>query len=270
MINRVAISMVNNPDGKRFLDANKDQIIAFASTPDTRWKDSQTADAEKPMHWFQMDRYGTTSMGEGVADLILGRAQQELGQDFVKTNGLAMWRISDMYAKLVQALKTGDFQRAVQVAGTMGHYVGDMTQPMHSTSNYDGQSIHHPGVHKYYETTLVDHLDAGHLYDTVLASAGERRTGLERSIGNDMDQSELQHAAYSEAEDAFTALNDILGKMDSNHPDDAYLTADLQPRLARASALLGKILDVAFTTSGVQNLPTASVNASEPSWISMN
>jgi hypothetical protein len=151
----------------------------------------------------------------------------------------------------------------------MGHYVGDMTQPMHATANYDGQSINKPGIHKYYETTLVDHLDAGRLAGAVLASGGPRRSELERTIGNNMNAIQLQHLAYGEAAVAYDSLEPVLNKF-VNSVDDVWLTSDLQPRLARASALLAKIWDVAFVTAGVTAAPTTSVNASEPAWMPLN
>lgn len=266
-VNRIAISMVANPQAKRFLDANSQQIIRFANTPDVKWKQGPNVDIEKPMHWFEMDAYGGNRFGDGLSELPFQRAQQELGKDYVQKYGSAMWRVSDFYVQLVAALKKGDFKRAVQVAGVMGHYVGDMTQPMHASSDYDGQSINKPGVHKYYETTLVDRMSDQHLFDSVQRFAGERRSGLERSIGNDLATEELQKVSWTEADDAFNALKSVYDRFDQGNPDDQWLSTDLMPRVARASALLGKIWDVAFTVAGTQNLPANSVNANDPEWI---
>lgn len=268
-VNRVAISMVANPQAKKFLDANSQQIIKFSNTPDVKWKSGPNANLEKPMHWFEMDGYGRSRLGETLADLTVSRAESELGKDFVNKHGFAMWRVSDFYVQLVAALKKGDFKKAVQIAGVMGHYVGDMTQPMHATTDYDGQSINKPGVHKYYETTLVDRIDENHLFDSTQKIAGERRSGLERSIGNDLENTELQHVSWSEADDAFNALEAVYNKFEAANPDDQWLTKDLTPRIARASALLGKIWDVAFTVAGTQNLPASNVGAEDPEWIPM-
>ena len=265
-VNRIAISMVSNPQAKRFLDANSAQIVEFSKIPDIKWKSGPNAEKEKPMHWFQMDGYNSNRFGEELADFILGKAQDELSKEFITKNGSAMWRVSDFYVQLVEALRAGNFKRAIQVAGVMGHYVGDMTQPMHASSDYDGQSRNNPGVHKYYETTLVDRLDDAHLFDSVQRSAGERRSGLERSIGNDLDNAELQHVSWSDAGDAFNALETVYDHMKSNNNDDAWLESDLKPRIGRASALLGKIWDVAFFTAGTQNLPTTNLGVTAPEW----
>lgn len=268
-VNRVAITMTANPSAKKFLDANSREIVQFANTPDNKWKAGETREKERPMHWFEMDAYSKNRLGQSLTDLPFTKAEEELGKDYVGQYGLAMWRISDFYVQLVEAIKSKNFKRAVQVAGVMGHYVGDMTQPMHATSDYDGQSINKPGVHKYYETTLVDQIDGDHLFDSVQQVAGERRSALERSVGNDLENSELQKISWGEAEDSLKALEAVYKRFDQETPEDKWLTADLVPRVGRAAALLGKIWDVAFTVAGVDKLPTDGVGAEEPEWIPM-
>jgi hypothetical protein len=269
-VNRIAIDMVANPEAKKFLSANSVQIIRFANTPDVKWKSGPSASIEKPMHWFEMDGYNGNRFGEELPNMVFGRVRDELGQDFVGKYGLAMWRVSDFYVQLVAAIKKGDFKRAVQISGVMGHYVGDMTQPMHASTDYDGQSINKPGIHKYYETTLVDRINEQHLVDVVQRAAGERRSGFERSIGNDLEATELQKVSWTEAGDAFTALEPVLKRFDRSTPDDQWLEQDLTPRIGRASALLGKIWDVAFTVAGTGNLPSGNVDARDPEWIPMS
>ncbi len=39
--------------------------------------------------------------------------------------------------------------------GLMGHFVGDASQPFHSTSNHDGYGTGHGGIHSYYEEQVV-------------------------------------------------------------------------------------------------------------------
>ncbi len=269
MVNRVAIEMVNHRQGRQFLETNSKEVIRFASTPDTRWKSGPSAQIEKPLHWFEIDGYTPTGLGEGIADLMFGDATQQLGQDTVKKYGMALWRVSQLYGLLVEALKAEKWEQALQVAGVMGHYVGDLTQPMHLSVDYDGQSINKPGIHKYYETTLVDKINSQHLYDVVVPVAGERRMGLERAIGNDMNTNELQHVTYDQAEEGFLALEQIIEQFDRHDTDDKWLQEDLKPRIAYASALLGKIWDVALVTSGAEKFPRASIDAKEPAWIPM-
>lgn len=270
-VNKTALSMMVNTKAKQFLEANQTQIIKFANTPDTKWKSGDSRDQERPMHWFEMDAYGVNRLGKGLADLPYSSAREELGNEYVNQYGLAIWRISDFYSQLGNALAAKDFKRAVQIAGVMGHYVGDMTQPMHATSDYDGQSINKPGAHKYYETTLVDQIDEEHLFDTVLKCAGERRSSLERSLGNDLSGSRIQNIVWGEATDSFQAVSDVYKRFDLESPEDQWLKQDLVPRVGRAAALLGKLWDSAFSgASGLTELSRDNVGAEEPEWIPLS
>lgn len=208
-VNRVALSMMADPQAKKFMSSNQSQVVAFSNTPDTKWKSGDSREQERPMHWFEMDGYRDNRFGASLTELPFARAEDELGKDYVNKYGLAIWRVSDFYQQLITALKAKDFKRAVQVAGVMGHYVGDMTQPMHATSDYDGQSINKPGVHKYYETTLVDQIDADHLFDTLQKFAGERRSGLESSLSNDLSSWDVQKLIWTEATDSFAAVDGV-------------------------------------------------------------
>ena len=266
-INKVAISMVNHQEGRKFLAANSEQFIRFASTPDTKWKSGPNADKEKPLHWFEFDGYGTSNLGEGIADLLFSHAREQLGGEFVTKYGMSMWRVSDFYTQLIAALKNKDWPKALQIGGVMGHYIGDMTQPMHGTTDYDGQSIERRGIHSYYETKLVNAIKPDELYDALIVSAGERRSDLERSLGNDLRVDELQHATYDEIEGAFNGMEQILPQFDRDQYNDAWLTKDLKPRMARASAMLGKIWDVAFIMSGARGMPRENLAVQEPEWM---
>lgn len=41
----------------------------------------------------------------------------------------------------------------------MGHFVGDASQPLHSTADYDGYKAGHGGIHSFYEDVAVNHQD---------------------------------------------------------------------------------------------------------------
>jgi hypothetical protein len=54
--------------------------------------------------------------------------------------------------------------------GLMGHFVGDASQPLHNTSDYDGYATGHGGLHAYYEDEVVAQFD-GDLSSRVLKEA---------------------------------------------------------------------------------------------------
>jgi hypothetical protein len=61
------------------------------------------------------------------------------------------------------------FQMIVDM-GIMGHFVGDASQPLHISANYDGWQNGHGGIHSYYEDAVVGQFD-GDLEAVVLKKA---------------------------------------------------------------------------------------------------
>lgn len=76
----------------------------------------------------------------------------------VAEHGTAPWRIRSLYLASVKAMKSGDFRLAALYLGSIGHYVADMTQPFHSTLNFDGDykpQDEHSGIHHEIDTGLL-------------------------------------------------------------------------------------------------------------------
>lgn len=61
------------------------------------------------------------------------------------------------------------FQMIVDL-GLMGHFVGDTSQPLHTTADYDGYAVGHGGIHAYFEDGVVGQFD-GDLEARVLKEA---------------------------------------------------------------------------------------------------
>ena len=43
-------------------------------------------------------------------------------------------------------------------AGTLAHYIGDLSQPLHVTENHDGAMTNQKGIHSFFEDTVVNEL----------------------------------------------------------------------------------------------------------------
>ena len=70
----------------------------------------------------------------------------------IKNHGTAPWRTLQLYRRAVNSLKQGDVEATLLYLGTMGHYVGDMSQPFHAGLNYDGQVNGLQGIHEAVDT----------------------------------------------------------------------------------------------------------------------
>jgi hypothetical protein len=66
--------------------------------------------------------------------------------------------------------------QALLYAGLMGHFVGDLAQPMHTSADYDGWQREQGGLHAYFESEAVDALPLG-IDEEVLAFAKAQAPG---------------------------------------------------------------------------------------------
>jgi hypothetical protein len=74
----------------------------------------------------------------------------------VTENGTLPWAIDETYRNLVVAFQAKDWAQAVRLAADIGHYVGDLHNPLHDTTNYDGQETDQRGIHSRFESSMTD------------------------------------------------------------------------------------------------------------------
>jgi hypothetical protein len=86
----------------------------------------------------------------------LDAMKRKYGQDAAQSFGSAPWAVDECYRMLVLSLRRGDWGSAGAWAADLGHYVGDTHQPLHCTSNYDGQRTGNSGVHLRFEVDMMD------------------------------------------------------------------------------------------------------------------
>jgi len=268
-VNATAADLMTSP-AANFFRANKAALERLANVPDVKWKRSGTLDAERPMHFFQWDRYGAADLAGRFDEYLLPQIIRRLGRDYVKENGTAIWRITSLQAKLTAALRDRNWERAVQLAGVLGHYVGDLAQPMHLTSDYDGQSIGRRGVHRYFETTLVDEVSQQTLDRAVLESGASHRNELDSAGPDPRGPAQQAHSvALEQGKAAYVELPDVLGHFDTNSQNDRALTDMAKQRMGQGAATLAVIWDLAVEQSGINSgFPRAGLGQIEdPEWI---
>ena len=274
VVNLSAIELMTSP-GADFFQTNKDTIATLANTPDGLWKKPATHDAERPMHFFQWDVYRDAPVATDFETLSLKGIIQKVGNDFVSTNGSAVWRSTDLFKKLVTALKAKDWKATLQMAGVLGHYVGDLSQPMHATADYDGQSIHRAGVHMYFETTLVQTEQEANLVHAAVTAGGPMRQGLDQPTSQTVVSltKEIRTLAFNEGKESYAQLAPVLSHFQAHGQDDAELKDIIGPRMGNAAATLAKIWDRAVEESGttVTDFPAHALSGvDEPTWFDLD
>jgi len=270
IINASAAQLMESP-AAAFFQANAANLQLLATTPDLQWKKTATYKDEAPMHFFQWDNYSTSSMGQSLDQYVYSQVVSGLGASYVNTNGSSVWRVDQLYVMMVNALKSGDNVKALQMAGVLGHYVGDLSQPMHDTADYDGQSIGRRGIHMYFETTLVGTEDPSSLTTEVVNAGGPIRQTLDSTYANSPETSDqlVRTIVMQEGIEAYGQLSNVLSDFSASSQDDAALKQFFGPRMGAGAANLSKIWDAAVVESGVQSFPAASINVSEPKWFAL-
>lgn len=83
-------------------------------------------------------------------------AYEKYDSSFLNRVGYLPWHIQYLTAKLTAAFKKRNKSEILFIATDLSHYLGDANQPLHTTSNYDGQKTHQKGIHSLWESRLPE------------------------------------------------------------------------------------------------------------------
>jgi len=145
-------------------------------------------------------------------------------REMMLQTGSAPWRIKQLSDLMVESFsraksfegKLGndsEFTKAIDDAlfygGLISHYVGDLSQPLHSSHDYDGYLAGSGGLHYYFEDLLVDQLNFG-FYDDVKKYALKIKPSFSMLKGL-VNAGEYQPAswAYALALDSHDSLKEL-------------------------------------------------------------
>jgi hypothetical protein len=108
---------------------------------------------ENIRHYINIDEFA--EFHTGTFPHQYAEAVSRYGLSRLESAGVGPWALENSYNLLVAAFTARDWTAAVAAAGDIGHYAGDLHQPLHLTSNYDGQETNQRGVHARYETRMT-------------------------------------------------------------------------------------------------------------------
>ena len=140
------------------------QLAYYNNVPDLLWKGTEKLrKQESSEHFMDLEVFERA----GVRDWDEDRLQFLKKHKVPQNAGRALWRILELEQEL--KILVSQFGKAkgeskvkgvqgdwFKVAGILGHYVADLSQPLHVTENYDGQMTGQKGIHEFFETTLVN------------------------------------------------------------------------------------------------------------------
>ncbi len=114
---------------------NASRLQYFAVQPDViraRYGD----ESEKVRHYIDLEYYGAAPFDVLVPERAAMIAR--FGKPTLLRSGTLPWTIVDFSNEFEQEWPRGDCHELLRLAGFLAHYVGDASQPLHTTKHYDG------------------------------------------------------------------------------------------------------------------------------------
>ena len=139
------------PEIRHFFETHRQFLIEHANDPN-EWMEKDPY--ERKRHYLYLDKYGRFPYLE--LPHIFKDATFKHGTRRINRDGLLPWHVGEYSLRLTNALKEQDWEEAKLAAAALGHYVADTRDPLHTTSNYDGQLINQAGLEERFGSTLID------------------------------------------------------------------------------------------------------------------
>lgn len=152
-VNEAAIHALPDPL-HGFFKSHQSWLVEHAVDADRR---KHTVEGEDVKHYIDLDRYGQDQTQlQAVFPCSWQEAVENWGEDVVRENGIGPWNAIWTYRKLVDAFASLDSALILRHAADLGHYIGDLHVPLHTTENYNGQLTGQTGIHGLWETEVPE------------------------------------------------------------------------------------------------------------------
>lgn len=191
---KVAQDRYKNPELSSVFLSNAESLAALSLVPDNQWKGGQPKEVIQtlsPAHFLDIEYLAPQKIDPKTIPFKINDAfelmvklcpisglniklncEEKTSIDkILGASGSLPWRIGQMSELLIasfrqvkalqdknashQEIQT-EVNRVILYSGILAHFVGDLTQPLHITKNYDGGFSDQKGVHSYFETKLIN------------------------------------------------------------------------------------------------------------------
>ena len=146
------ISIYNLPEPLRtYFHQDKGYLVSNAPRPDTRRNTDKT---EATKHFIDIEKFGPNAANNMPLDWA--SAVKKYSEDTLKEYGWGPYNVIMQLDHLTNAFKSGNQDSILFYAADIGHYIGDLHVPLHTTINYDGQLTGQKGLHAMWESTIPE------------------------------------------------------------------------------------------------------------------
>jgi hypothetical protein len=260
MINHVAIDAASSKLPE-FMNAAREEIIYNGYEPD-RWREegrvSVMNTAQAADHFFDSEYWGAISTIEADRYSFMEKvAAKKI--ELVKV-GYLPYAMIENYGKLVNAFRfwrnaktpggrESARANAVYVAGVLGHYVGDGSQPMHMSIQYNGWLDTTPNPKNYTKDRgLHSRYEAAYVNAAVEIAAVRPRVQAPQRLANVWNSiKQYLTQGFAELEPMYEL--EKMGEFNPERPR-AKGTDFIATELARAGTMLSNLWYTAWLESG--------------------
>lgn len=151
---RLAVEALPPSPLKTTLSHNEPSVEEYSVEPDSILK-KEFGKAEERRHYINVEDFGSNPWVALNPDIEAMR--RRFGDRTVDRAGTLPWTIVGVGADLEDAWRRGGCERILRNSGYFAHYVGDASQPLHSTVLFDGYR-RDGGVHARFELAADDSL----------------------------------------------------------------------------------------------------------------
>ena len=149
-VNQLAIYNLPSPL-QSFFHAHLDYLVENAPRPDNRKRFDKTEDTK---HFINIEKFGAKAINDMPLDWAT--AVKKYTVDSLKKYGWGPYNAMDQMDKLTKAFTSKDKDSILYYAADLGHYIGDLHVPLHTTENYDGQLTGQKGLHGLWESFIPE------------------------------------------------------------------------------------------------------------------
>ena len=149
-INQLAIYSLPAPL-QSYFHSEMSYLVENAPRPDIRRNTDKTEDTK---HFIDLEMFGPKAGFDMPMDWE--SAVKKYGVDSLKRYGWGPYNAMMQMEHLTQAFKSKNKDSILFYAADLGHYIGDLHVPLHTTTNYDGQLTGQKGLHGLWESYIPE------------------------------------------------------------------------------------------------------------------
>ena len=130
-----------------------------AVNPDRR---RYAVEGEAEKHYLDLDHYGDSALF--LLPHYWPEALKKFPEDSLRAHGIGPWSAYQTFLSLTRAFEQKNKAAILRLSADLGHYLGDLNVPLHTTKNYNGQLTGQEGIHGFWESRVPELLSKNYSF----------------------------------------------------------------------------------------------------------